>query len=76
MGSDPVLNTMWVCICNQVSDRTIKKMALDGSDVSQIMLETKCGMTCGQCYMTLLEVVENARNPGNQGVLGGLPVVV
>lgn len=57
MGTYPIL-IMWVCICNDVTDSTIRQLAQSGHDIGEVMEETKCAMTCGRCYETLVEIFD------------------
>jgi bacterioferritin-associated ferredoxin len=63
----PSPTEVWVCICNEVTDRTIKTLTREGLGVDDIMLKTRCSMTCGRCYDTLLEIVENEKASDDSG---------
>lgn len=55
---------MYVCICNSVSDKAIKKAVKQGHDtLGAIQEELNVGTCCGRCKGHACEVIEEALNP-------------
>lgn len=48
---------MIVCICNQVSDREIKRCVRAGMDFSDIQLELGVATCCGSCESCARDIV-------------------
>ncbi|MBL8300356.1 MAG: (2Fe-2S)-binding protein [Rhodanobacteraceae bacterium] len=41
---------MYVCICNGITDKTIRAAAADGvSSLAELTMRTGCAATCGAC---------------------------
>lgn len=49
---------MIVCICKSISDKTIRKMALSGSDLEKIQKETLAGTQCQCCIPCIKDIIE------------------
>ncbi|MFO0583250.1 MAG: (2Fe-2S)-binding protein [Anaeromyxobacter sp.] len=67
---------MKVCICNDVSDRTIREHARAGRSLEQILALTKAGSSCGQCLLAVARIhaaeaaVAAERTPANAPAAG------
>jgi bacterioferritin-associated ferredoxin len=49
---------MYVCICNGVTDRDIRKAAFEGTrTLSELKLKTGCGTSCGRCEDAAREIL-------------------
>ena len=46
---------MIICICANVSDRTVRAMC--PTTLDEVMLETGCGMQCGGCLQEALRII-------------------
>ena len=54
--------TMYVCICNGVTDSDIRQAAKAGcGGLAELTMRTGCGACCGSCVDTAAEVLEQAR---------------
>lgn len=50
---------MYICICNAVTDRDIKRAATRGvSTIEQLRFETGCAGTCGQCESMARQILD------------------
>ena len=51
---------MWVCICEEISDKKLKSVILSGActlkDVSEVCY---AGTGCGYCVSDIQEIIEN-----------------
>jgi bacterioferritin-associated ferredoxin len=45
-----------VCLCNDVSDRTIREHARAGATLEQILSATGAGSGCGQCLLAVARI--------------------
>jgi bacterioferritin-associated ferredoxin len=53
---------MYVCVCNGVTDRDIRRAAADGCrDLSELSMRTGAGLTCGTCSSLAGEILDQAR---------------
>lgn len=53
---------MYVCICNAVTDRDIKKAVTQGHDTyEKICCQLKVGTCCGRCEPMARQVIEEAK---------------
>jgi bacterioferritin-associated ferredoxin len=53
---------MYVCICNAVTDRTIREAAASGvSSFAELGRRTGCGDCCGNCESLAREIFDQAR---------------
>src|SRR3546814_13045526 len=60
--SDGVFRTMYVCICNGVTDSDIRQAAKAGcGGLAELTMRTGCGACCGSCVDTAAEMLEQAR---------------
>ena len=51
---------MYICICNQVNDRTISQAVRDGArDLDDLAMELDVGTCCGKCGDDARRVIEN-----------------
>jgi len=49
-GLPASMPTVYVCICNGVTDHQIRAAASDGcTTVAELTMRTGCGATCGSC---------------------------
>jgi bacterioferritin-associated ferredoxin len=54
--------TVYVCICNGVTERDIREAADAGCrSVAALTMRTGCGANCGSCIDMAAEVLEQAR---------------
>src|SRR3546814_5087622 len=54
--------TMYVCICNGVTDSDIRQAAKAGcGGLAELTMCTGCGACCGSCVDTAAEMLEQAR---------------
>jgi bacterioferritin-associated ferredoxin len=71
--SDGAFRTMYVCICNGVTDSDIRQAAKAGcGGLAELTMRTGCGACCGSCVDTAAEVLEQARaelKPGRDNVV-------
>jgi bacterioferritin-associated ferredoxin len=52
---------MYVCICNGVTDKTIRAAAADGvSSLAELTMRTGCAGTCGACADFAEQVLHEA----------------
>jgi bacterioferritin-associated ferredoxin len=53
---------MKICLCKDVSDRTIKELARAGASLEQVRAATGAGSGCGQCLLAVarLHAMETA----------------
>jgi bacterioferritin-associated ferredoxin len=69
---------MFVCICNAVTDRTIREHAAQGvTTLDELRLRTGCSDCCGQCAdeaETILRAAHNA-HPAQAPQAPSLPVL-
>lgn len=57
-------DAMYVCICNSVTDKAIKKAVRQGHDTLEaIQQELKVGTCCGRCKHHARDVIEETLNP-------------
>ncbi len=71
-----VLRSMYVCICNGVTDRDIRQAAQAGCcGMAELTMRTGCGACCGSCVDTATETLEQARAElqPQRGNVVGLP---
>lgn len=55
---------MYVCICNAVTDRSIREAAANGvRSFAELKRRTGCGDCCGSCESLAREVLEEAARP-------------
>ena len=56
--------TVYVCICNGVTDRDIRQAAEAGCrSLPELTMRTGCGATCGTCLDAAAAILEEARHP-------------
>ncbi|MCK9538044.1 (2Fe-2S)-binding protein [Dokdonella sp.] len=55
---------MYVCICNAVTDRTIRQAAASGQSFAELSRATGCSDCCGNCTELAHEIFEEARGAG------------
>ncbi len=56
--------SMYVCVCNAVTDRDIKNLLSEGvSTVTEVMQCTGAGTRCGTCVAEITRLVEERRGP-------------
>lgn len=52
---------MYVCLCNGITDRTIRQAAAEGvSSLSELQLRTGCAGACGGCADVAEQVLRDA----------------
>ncbi|MFK7822549.1 MAG: bacterioferritin-associated ferredoxin [Oligoflexales bacterium] len=50
---------MYVCLCNAVSDKQIKKAISDGaSSVEEVQQVSNVGKNCGSCIFAVQEIID------------------
>ena len=55
--------SMYVCICNGVTERDIRQAAEAGCrSVPELTMRTGCGATCGTCLETATALLDEVRN--------------
>lgn len=65
-----VLPTVYVCICNGVTDRDIAAAASAGcTGVHELTMRTGCGATCGSCVEMAGELLAQAHRRHESDVL-------
>jgi bacterioferritin-associated ferredoxin len=47
---------MIVCVCKNVSDRTIRARAAEGATLGEILEETGAGSGCGTCRLAVARI--------------------
>ena len=53
---------MYVCICNGITDRDIRRAADEGCrDLTELTMRTGCGSSCGSCRELAGEILADAR---------------
>lgn len=53
---------MYVCICNGITDKTIRQAAADGvTTLSELTMRTGCAATCGSCADLAESILREAR---------------
>jgi bacterioferritin-associated ferredoxin len=53
--------TMYVCICNAITDRDIREAVSDGvRTLPELKMKTGCGTACGRCEEVAREVLSSA----------------
>lgn len=61
--------SMYVCICNGITDRQIREAAQAGaSDLSDLSAMTGCSTVCGSCGELALEILESTRRQQTFGL--------
>jgi bacterioferritin-associated ferredoxin len=67
---------MYVCICNAVTDRTIRQAAADGvTTLSELTMRTGCAATCGSCANLAEEILTTERRVAARTRAFSLPLV-
>ena len=51
---------MIVCLCLNVSDRLIQKLAAEGLSLEEVIRRTKVGSECGNCLRAVAQVHDAA----------------
>ena len=55
---------LYVCLCHGITDSEIRDAAASGcSGMSELMMRTGCGSSCGSCIETATEIVTEAIAP-------------
>ena len=55
---------MYVCICNAVTDRSIRAAAREGvTSFAELRRRTGCGDCCGSCEDLAREILDEAHRP-------------
>lgn len=53
---------MYICICNAVTDRAIRRAVSEGaSSVREVSLMTGCGTQCGSCVQQVRDILQESR---------------
>lgn len=53
---------MYVCLCNGVTDKTVRDAARTGVDsLPALMAKTGCGTCCGSCLPLAQEILDHER---------------
>ncbi|MBD8524945.1 (2Fe-2S)-binding protein [Pseudomarimonas arenosa] len=51
---------MYICLCNGVSDRTVRDAARTGvKNLQELTAKTGCGACCGSCLPLAQEILED-----------------
>lgn len=59
-----IIASMYVCICNAVTERQIRKAAAAGvSTIHELARETGCADCCGTCMEEAERLLQEARGP-------------
>ena len=54
---------MYVCICNGITDRDIRRAADDGCrDLTELTMRTGCGSSCGSCRELAGDILAEAHS--------------
>jgi bacterioferritin-associated ferredoxin len=57
---------MYVCICQAVTDKTIRRAAAEGvTTLRELTLRTGAGSQCGSCLPMAREILDDARPERN-----------
>jgi bacterioferritin-associated ferredoxin len=63
-GADGDACGMYVCLCNQLTDRDVREAATAGARrPSEVYRACGCAMRCGSCTRTLRQIVEETVYP-------------
>ncbi|WP_020558724.1 (2Fe-2S)-binding protein [Thiofilum flexile] len=53
---------MYVCVCNAVTDRDIKKAVAQGHDTfDKVSCQLKVGSCCGRCQFMARQIIDEAQ---------------
>jgi len=64
------LSTVYVCICNGVTDRDIRHAAEAGCrSLPELTMRTGCGATCGTCLEAAAAILDETRHPHELPIL-------
>ena len=62
-SSNATALSMYVCICNGVTERDIRQAAEAGCrSVPELTMRTGCGATCGTCLETAAALLDDIRS--------------
>ena len=61
---------MYICLCNGVTDRTIRESVRSGvSTLQELTAKTGCGSCCGSCLPMAQEIIEREHGrPGQRSL--------
>ena len=69
-----ICHTVYVCICNGVTDHQVREAAASGvRSVAELTMRTGCGATCGTCLETASAILESGR--ADRGTAFALPML-
>ena len=55
---------MYVCVCNAITDKQIRKAAKSGArDLSDLQRQLGAATGCGSCIETVAEILNESRRP-------------
>lgn len=53
---------MYVCLCNGITERTVREAAASGArDLSDLIAMTGCATSCGSCADTAMQILHESR---------------
>lgn len=51
---------MYVCLCNGISERTIRETAASGcASMAELTMRTGCGAGCGSCVAMAVDILDD-----------------
>ena len=58
----PSAGFMYVCLCNGITERTVREAAASGArDLSDLIAMTGCATSCGSCADTAMQILQESR---------------
>ena len=60
------VSNMYVCICNQIKEGTIRSLAEEGLGFDEIQALTGCSSTCGSCREFAEELIVSVHASAHQ----------
>ena len=61
-----ILTIMYVCICNRITEGTVRTLAEEGLGFDAIQAMTGCSSTCGSCREFAEEVISSVQVRAHQ----------
>lgn len=66
---------MYVCICNAVTDKQIRKAAREGCcSLRTLSAQTGCATTCGKCARMAREILDDELRAQEEKGVGDIPL--
>jgi bacterioferritin-associated ferredoxin len=66
---------MYVCICNGVTDRAIRRSAEAGCrSMAELTMRTGCGAGCGSCICAATEILDEVHSQVCADVAGSIDI--